>query len=130
MTSSLAFDLVTIDAVDSVVLAKFWAVVLNLEVTESEDDGRWIVLGSPSNPRILGIQRIPGLVFAEARIEGESKVRIHLDLRCDQESFDAEVDRVVGLGAHELRPRRRESYGYIATLADVEGNVFDVCAYG
>jgi predicted enzyme related to lactoylglutathione lyase len=129
MTSSLAFDLVTIDAVDSVALAAFWAAALGLSVTESEDNDRWIVLGSAGNPRVIGIQRIPGLAFAEARIEGESKARIHLDLRCDQESFDAEVNRVVGLGAHELRPRRRESYGYIATLADVEGNLFDVCAY-
>jgi predicted enzyme related to lactoylglutathione lyase len=125
----LEFDLVTIDAVDSVALARFWGAALGLEVVETEDNDRWIVLGSASNSRVLGIQRIQNLSFAEARIEGAAKVRVHIDLRCDQESFDAEVDRVVALGAHELRPRRRESYGYIATLADVEGNVFDVCAY-
>ncbi len=129
MKRSLTFDLVTIDAVDSVALAAFWAAALELEITESEDNNRWIVLGSADNRRVLGIQRISGLARSEARIEGASKARLHLDLRCDQVSFDVEVERVVVLGAQELRPRRRESYGYIATLADVEGNVFDICAY-
>jgi predicted enzyme related to lactoylglutathione lyase len=128
-SSGLQFDLVTIDAVDSIVLAQFWAAALGLQITETEDNARWIVLGSERNPRVIGIQRIQGLAFTEARIEGVSKARIHLDLRCDQATFDVEVDRIVALGAHELRPRRKESYGYIATLADVEGNVFDVCAY-
>jgi hypothetical protein len=126
---AVEFDLTTIDAVDSVGLAAFWAAALRLEVTETEDSNRWIVLGSNSRPRVLGIQRIENLALATAEIEGKSKARIHIDLRCSVEAFDAEVIRLAGLGAHELRPRRREYYGYIATMADVEGNVFDVCAY-
>jgi hypothetical protein len=125
----VTFDLTTVDAVDSVALAAFWAAALHLEVTETEDSNRWIVLGSGSRPRILGIQRIVNLAMASAEIEGTSKARIHLDLRCSIAAFDSEVDRLVALGARELRPRRREYYGHIATMADVEGNVFDVCAY-
>ena len=124
-----SFDLVTIDAVDSRLLANFWSAALFLHETEEEDQGRWIVLGSTRRERILGIQRITGLEIAPGAIAGSQKVRIHLDLACALEEFAAEVNRLVSLGARELRPRRVESYGSIATLADPEGNMFDLCAY-
>jgi predicted enzyme related to lactoylglutathione lyase len=92
------------------------------------DGGRWIELGQ-NRSRVLGIQRIAGLARADGHWEGAAKGRIHLDLACGAAEFDTEVDRLVALGAGEIRPRRRESYGSIATLADPEGNVFDLCAY-
>lgn len=129
----IEFDLATIDAVDSQRLSTFWAAVLHLEEIESEDGGRWRVLGlrqtNGSPIRRLGIQRIPNLVAAASTWEGSNKSRQHLDLKCSFEEFDTEVDRVVGLGATELRPRRAEYYGSIATLADPESNLFDICAY-
>jgi hypothetical protein len=130
----VAFDLVTIDASDSVSLASFWASALHLVECEREDNGRWIVLAtaatqqSPSVRRI-GIQRIPGLKPKPAVWDGDLKSRIHLDVRCEPREFNAEVERLIRSGALELRTRRTESYGSIATLADPEGNVFDVCAY-
>lgn len=123
------FDLVTIDAVDAVVLAQFWAAALRLVIVQEEDDGRWIVLGSNDQKRVLGIQRISGLQPASLAWEGREKSRLHMDLVCARAIFDDEVERLVSIGAERLRPDRTEVYGSIATLADPEGNVFDLCAY-
>ena len=115
---AMEFDLVTLDAPDPRRLADFWAAVLDLVVTEDEDDGRWIVLSSHEGERRLGIQR------------GESRPgTVHLDLRCERGAFDAAVERAVDLGATLLAPPRHEPYGAIANLADPDGNPFDVCAY-
>jgi Glyoxalase-like domain len=124
------FDLVTFDVIDSERQAHFWCVALGLVEVESEDGGRWIVLGDAvSKQRRIGLQRIPSLATSAALIEGDGKARQHLDLRCEPAEFSVEVARLVGLGARELRPSRFESYGAIATLADPEDNVFDLCAY-
>jgi predicted enzyme related to lactoylglutathione lyase len=127
------FDLVTLDVADDIAMAAFWAATLNLEEIESEDEGRWRVFGlrhgDGSTTRRLGLQRIASLGAATQSWEGPSKSRQHLDLKCTPEEFNAEVDRIVALGATELRPRRTEYYGSIATLADPEGNLFDICAY-
>jgi catechol 2,3-dioxygenase-like lactoylglutathione lyase family enzyme len=124
------FDLVTFDVIDTERQAHFWCEALGLVEVEREDAGRWIVLGdSESKQRRIGLQRIPDLLPSASVIEGDGKARQHLDLRCKPEESAAEVARLVGLGARELRPLRFESYGAIATLADPEGNVFDLCAY-
>jgi predicted enzyme related to lactoylglutathione lyase len=112
------FDLVTIDSPRTERLAAFWAAALHLVEVEREDGDRWIVLAERDGPRRLGIQRgnhWPG--------------GVHLDLACDPAEFDAEVARVVALGATLERPVRREPYGSIANLADPDGNLFDVVAY-
>lgn len=128
---SACFDLVTVDAVDSVGLASFWAQACGLTEVEREDDGRWIVLAEPATGlRRLGVQRIEGLPPAAAVWAGDRKARIHLDLRCGLAEFDAEQERLVSLGASVVRSSRDESYGRIVTLADPEGNLFDLCAYG
>ncbi len=124
------FDLVTIDAVNSELLAEFWAAVLLLVEVQREDDGRWIVLADATGIRRIGVQRIAGLSAATATWDGANKPRLHLDLVCESHEFDAEVARLLQLGASQLRRRRHENYGAIATLADIEGNVFDLCAYG
>lgn len=124
------FDLVTLDAVDSVSLARFWSDALGLVEVEREDNGRWIVLAEvDSGSRRMGIQRIVGLTAASAGWEGNAKGRIHLDLACSPQSFEDEVARLVACGAVLVRAVRREAYGSIATMVDPEGNIFDLCAY-
>ncbi len=124
------FDLVTLDACDTEELARFWSAALSLREVEREDDGRWIVLGDASSDRRrLGLQRITGLNLEPAVFEGDRKARLHLDLACEPDEFDGEMVRLVGLGAQPLRSARREAYGSIATMADPEGNLFDLCAY-
>jgi predicted enzyme related to lactoylglutathione lyase len=126
---SARFDLVTIDAADAARLVTFWSRALGLAPSESEDDGRWTVLSDAAGTRRIGVQRIVGLAPSAAIWEGSQKQRTHMDLQCETMEFDNEVHRLIKLGAARIRPDRIEAYGSIATLADPEGNVFDLCAY-
>lgn len=116
---SARFDLVTLDTADTEAIAGFWSAVLHLHEVEREDCDRWIVLADAGGTRRIGIQRgtaRPGSV--------------HLDLACEPDEFDAELDRLLGCGAGLVAPLRREPYGSIANLIDPDGNAFDLCAYG
>jgi predicted enzyme related to lactoylglutathione lyase len=112
------FDLVTIDAPDTEATARFWCAVAELHEVEREDVDRWIVLADADGQRRLGIQRGPARPGS-----------MHLDLACEVDEFDAELIRVVALGARPLMPPRHEPYGSIANLCDPDGNPFDLCAY-
>jgi predicted enzyme related to lactoylglutathione lyase len=112
------FDLVTIDSPHTDVLAAFWSAALDLHEVEREDEDRWIVLADRGGTRRLGIQR--GVTRPGS---------IHLDLSCGPPDFDAELQRLVDLGATRLGAPRREAYGSIVNLADPDGNPFDLCAY-
>lgn len=112
------FDLVTIDSPGTDRLAVFWCAALELREVEREDGDRWIVLASADGVRRIGLQR-------GAHRPGGT----HLDLACPIDEFDAELDRLVALGATLLSPARREPYGSIANLGDPDGNAFDLCAY-
>jgi predicted enzyme related to lactoylglutathione lyase len=115
---SVHFDLVTIDSPRTDVLATFWAAVLGLTETEREDGDRWIVLSSSDGVRRIGLQR------------GEHRTgTVHLDLACQPDEFAAERERILALGATETRPPRVEHYGSIANFVDLDGNLFDLCAY-
>ncbi|HYO36029.1 MAG TPA: VOC family protein [Geodermatophilus sp.] len=78
--------------------------------------GAAITSPDPGRPRVL-FQRVP-----EART---GKNRVHLDVHVGAERREAEVARLVGLGATELW---REAQGPLewVTLADPEGNEFCV----
>ncbi len=113
------FDLITLDSPATDALAAFWSAALDLHEVEREDGDRWIVLADADGVRRLGIQRgvtRPGSV--------------HLDLACAPVEFDAELDRLLVLGATQLHEPRREPYGSIVNLVDPDGNPFDLCAYG
>ena len=112
------FDLVTIDVADTIAAATFWSAALGLHEIEREDEARWIALADQAGRRTLGLQRGPH------RSGG-----IHLDVACDIDDFDTELDRLVKLGAVQLSRPRAEPYGSIANLTDPEGNAFDLCAY-
>ena len=53
------------------------------------------------------------------------KNRLHLDLI--SETFDAETERLLSMGAHRLRDLRRDKSRW-TTFADIEGNEFDLIA--
>ena len=115
---SASFDLVTLDSPRPDDAAAFWCAALGLHESEREDGDRWIVLSDALGVRRIGLQRgsaRPGTV--------------HLDLSCGVGEFDAEVQRLLRLGATEVGAARHEPYGSIANLADPDGNLFDLCAY-
>jgi predicted enzyme related to lactoylglutathione lyase len=112
-------DLVTFDVPEPDASARFWCTALAAEVTEREDEGRWVVVSGGAVHGRLGFQR------GEVRPGG-----VHLDLSCAASDLEAEVERLVAAGATLLRPLRHEPYGAIANMACPDGYAFDVCAYG
>ena len=112
------FDIVTLNSPRTNELAKFWAELLGLQEIEREDGDRWILLGNTNGGRTIGFQR-------GEHVAGS----IHVDLSCSTSDFPNERERILRLGAVETRPMRSEPYGLIANFADVDGNLFDLCAY-
>ena len=117
MTAS-SFDIVTLNTPRTNELSKFWAELLGLQEIEREDGDRWILLGDSNGGRTVGFQR-------GEHVAGS----IHIDLSCTTEAFSNERERILQLGATETRPMRSEPYGLIANFADLDGNLFDLCAY-
>ena len=140
----MAFDFqVTIDCSAPHELADWWAEALGWQV-EAQDEafirrmveeghateaetathrgklvwrmGAAITSPLPDRPRVL-FQRVP-----EAKTV---KNRVHLDVRVGAERREAEVARLIGLGATELWRAAQGPYEWV-TLADPEGNEFCV----
>ena len=120
------FTELAIDCADPGGLARFWCSVLNYEV-QNEDDGI-VTIGSPMAP---GGKNQPGpvpptLTFARVPEGKTVKNRVHLDVNPTDRSQDDEIARLIGLGATVIYDNRPE-FGWV-TLADPEGNEFDVLA--
>jgi predicted enzyme related to lactoylglutathione lyase len=106
---------IVIDAHDLPAQARFWTQVLNWKILSERD--REIVIGVDENAPV-GICFMPGSAARKT-----TKNRLHLDLTPGPDGRDAEVDRIVALGA------RRVDIGQTGTeswtvLADPEGNEF------
>ena len=104
----------------------FWAQALRYERRPPRYDGDdWIVLQPPPG--------VPGVAIAMDVSESpaEDLPRIHLDLAAPGGDVDAEVDRLVALGAQRVDwPYYPDELGpgefrYVV-LADTEGNIFCV----
>jgi Glyoxalase-like domain len=124
MTSK--FTELAIDCADPSGLARFWCSVLAYEV-QDEDDGI-IAIGSPMVPE--GKNHLgpvpPTLTFAHVPEGKTVKNRLHVDVNPTDRSQDEEIARLIGLGATVVNDNRPE-FGWV-TLADPEGNEFDVLA--
>ncbi len=105
---------VCIDAVEPRLVADFWAAVLGSEVIEDGDEG--ISLASPG-------RELPTLDIVPVPEAKQVKNRLHLDLRADQTSFDAEVDRLEGLGARRVDIGQGPDVTWVV-FGDPEGNEF------
>jgi hypothetical protein len=120
------FTELAIDCADPSSLARFWCSVLGYEV-QDEDDGI-VTIGSPMVPE--GKNRLgpvpPTLTFAHVPEGKTVKNRLHLDVNPTDREQDEEIARLVGLGATVVNDNRPE-FGWV-TLADPEGNEFDVLA--
>jgi predicted enzyme related to lactoylglutathione lyase len=105
---------VCIDAVDPRPVAAFWAAVLGWEVVEDGDQG--ISLASPGTDQ-------PTLDILPVPEPKHVKNRLHLDLRADGSSFEAEIARLEGLGARRADVGQGPDVTWVV-LADPEGNEF------
>lgn len=109
----LEWEQVVVDAVDPVMLGRWWASALG-----------WVVLNdAPDEFEIRpAADRLPGLIFLPVGEAKGGKNRLHLDFRPDDQQ--AEVARLLGLGArHADIGQGQQSW---VVLADPEGNEFCV----
>lgn len=111
---SLSVEMITVDCVDPQRLAQWWAEAIGGSVVDLP--GGDFVLVARENVPTLGFQRV------DAPTPGKN--RVHLDLTATD--FDAEVHRLIALGATE-NSRHDLGGGFRwVVLADPDGNAFCV----
>ncbi|WP_329193018.1 MULTISPECIES: VOC family protein [unclassified Streptomyces] len=111
-----------LDCRDPEVLARFWCEVLDFVVLSREDDGS-IEIG----PR-EGFGGAQPTIFLSRCDEPEpAKPRLHIDVNATDRDQDAELERLLGLGARpaDVGQTGEESWH---VLADPEGNEFCLLA--
>jgi glyoxalase superfamily protein len=110
---------IAVDCADAATLARFWGAVLDRQVAADATAESAVLLAADeaiSGPR-LTFHRVP-----EPKVV---KNRLHLDLISD--TFDAETERLLSLGARRLRDLQGDKARW-TTFADIEGNEFDLIA--
>jgi len=117
MTSRISHT--TFDCRDAFSLSEFWKQVL----------GYGDVPGDPNEPgheecMIVGPGHEPKLLFIEVPEGKQVKNRVHLDLEPTDRARDAEIERVIALGAVPLHDLRNDDGSGWLVLADPEGNEF------
>jgi glyoxalase superfamily protein len=121
------FTELAIDCADPHGLAGFWCSVLDYEVQNEEDDGS-VTIGSPAVPE--GKSRPgpvpPTLTFAPVPEPKTVKNRLHVDVNPTDREQDAEVSRLLDLGARRADVGQGDASWVV--LADPEGNEFCVLA--
>src|SRR5262245_18031414 len=103
---------IAIDCEDPELLAGFWTAVLGWQVTDR--DGDLLSIAAPAAPF--------GIDFAKAPEPKRTKNRLHLDLNATDREQDAELRRLLDLGATPADVGQGEVSWHV--LADPEGNEF------
>jgi hypothetical protein len=107
-----------IDAADPGRLAAFWSEVLGYVELSREDDGS-IEIGPPAG---AGGPR-PTLVLSPTSDPRPGKLRLHIDVNATDRDQDAELERLLALGARPADVGQTGSESW-HVLADPEGNEF------
>ncbi|MFC6017111.1 VOC family protein [Plantactinospora solaniradicis] len=111
---------ISFDCADPYELAGFWAEALDRSRHPEDqpgDDETVLLPPGGVGPQVY-FQRVP---------EGKSgKNRLHICLQPTDRTRDAEVDRLIGLGATHVADHREPDGTGWAVLADPEGNEFCV----
>lgn len=119
---------IVVDCHDPAAQASFWSAALGYHVVRSEN-GQVEIAAWERDPADIAEQvrlapAVPTLVFVTVPEGKTVKNRLHLDLRPVDSTIEAEVQRLIGLGA------RRADVGQGSVpwvvLADPEGNEFCV----
>ena len=133
---------VAIDCADPHALVRFWSAVTGYEIEDHstgvnqmieagyatrEDavdiDGKlqWATASACGDTDGTG----PRLLFQAVPVPKTVKDRIHLDLHFGEDTREAEVERILALGATRLWEASQGPHSWV-TLADPEGNEFCV----
>jgi Glyoxalase-like domain len=108
-----------LDCQNPEVLADFWCRVLGFVVLDTDEEGS-IEIGpagtDPDDPALT-------LVFSRTTEPKQTKLRLHFDVNAVDRDQDAELQRLLGLGARkaDVGQTGEESWH---VLADPEGNEF------
>jgi predicted enzyme related to lactoylglutathione lyase len=113
---ALTLHHIVVDAHDLPGLASFWAQVLGWRVLSERE--REVVIGPEETAPV-------GICFMPVTDRKTAKNRLHLDLTTGADDRDAEIDRILALGAQpvDIGQTGAESW---TVLADPEGNEFCV----
>ena len=116
MTTTLSLGQIVIDSADAAELADFWSRLLERPVLDGAN--RFFAVIPPAEDG-----NFPALMFLAVPEPRQGKNRLHLDLVSADRP--AAVERATQLGAREVG--EFDEYGtQWTTLADPEGNVFDI----
>jgi catechol 2,3-dioxygenase-like lactoylglutathione lyase family enzyme len=110
---------VAVDCADAAALARFWADVLGRVVADNPSHEHAVVLVDDEGVRG------PRLAFHQVPEPKTVKNRLHLDLITTE--FEAETERLIGLGARKVRAIDQGGARW-TTFGDIEGNEFDLIA--
>ena len=110
---------VAVDCADATAVATFWAEVLGRRIADHPTREDAVVLVDEA--RVHG----PRLAFHQVPEPKTVKNRLHLDLITTE--FEAETERLVGLGAQKIRDIEQGEARW-TTFRDNEGNEFDLIA--
>ena len=111
MSTTLAS--ITFDCADALATARFWSAVLDRPLPDD------------ASAEYVQLDGSPAWSFYAVPEPKAGKNRVHVDLEAADR--DAEVERLVALGATRLGDFDEAGYRW-TTLADPEGNEFDVVA--
>ncbi|MET7986891.1 MULTISPECIES: VOC family protein [unclassified Streptomyces] len=112
----LSLHHIVIDAHDLPSLARFWAEVLGWRILSERE--REVVIGPDETAPV-------GICFMPVTGDKAVKNRLHLDLTATAEDREAEIERVLALGARRAEVGQSGQESWIV-LADPEGNEFCV----
>jgi catechol 2,3-dioxygenase-like lactoylglutathione lyase family enzyme len=119
------FTEVVVDAHDPRRLAEFWVEVLGYRIVDEGDEGE-IEIGSwePTAEAFREAVQPPTIIFVRVPEDKTVKNRVHLDVSPIDTTQEAEVERIVALGARHVDVGQGEQSWVV--LADPEGNEFCV----
>jgi catechol 2,3-dioxygenase-like lactoylglutathione lyase family enzyme len=110
---------IVIDSTDPERLATFWSEVLGYVELDREEGG--VIEIGPAEPGFGGPQ--PTLVFVPVDTPTTGKLRLHFDVNATDRDQDAELERLLALGARKVDIGQGED-AHWHVLADPEGNEF------
>jgi hypothetical protein len=113
----LRWQCICVDSTDPAPLAHWWAELLGWRITHEEEDE--VVLEPPAGSPEDGVS--PDLLFGRVPEPKAGKVRLHIDLRPDDQA--AEVARAEAMGARRVDIGQGDDVTWVV-LADPEGNEF------
>jgi Glyoxalase-like domain len=112
---------ITVDCARWEPLVEFWSQALDF--VEDPDNPN-----NPGDPEglLVSTRQDIALLFIPVPEAKSVKNRVHFDITPTDRTRDEEVERLLGLGATQVADHRRDDGTGWVTLADPEGNEFDV----